>query len=90
MVVEALPGLSPETAMTDERRTGDSRAPEDNPLGLGPRDREESSTGSVADTHYDAVESDPYTTGEPVKDPGAPGPTGEAGGEAGERGGPTR
>jgi len=57
--------------MTDERRTGDAPGPEDNPLGLGARDREGSNTGSVADTHYDAVDSDPYTTGEPVKDPGA-------------------
>jgi hypothetical protein len=39
-----------------------------NPLGLGPRDREGSGTGSTEDTSYDAVGSDPYTTGEPEKD----------------------
>ena len=42
--------------------------PEQNPLGLGPRDRGEgSNTGSLEDTMYDAVASDPYTTGEPQK-----------------------
>lgn len=40
---------------------------EDNPLGLGPRDRDSSNTGSVEDTSYDARGSDPYTTGEPRK-----------------------
>lgn len=42
--------------------------PDDNPLGLGPRDREGSDTGSVEDTSYDAAGSDPYTTGEPEKE----------------------
>jgi hypothetical protein len=41
---------------------------EENPLGLGPRDRESSNTGSVEDTSYDARGSDPYTTGEPRKE----------------------
>ena len=45
----------------------DREPPEQNPLGLGPRDRESSNTGSVADTSYDAQGSDPYTTGEPRK-----------------------
>jgi hypothetical protein len=89
-VFDALPGLSPEPAMTDERRRGDARAPEDNPLGLGPRDREGSNTGSVADTHYDAVGSDPYTTGEPVRDPGATDPSREGNEEAGETRDPPR
>jgi len=40
---------------------------DNNPLGLGPRDAEESNTGSVEDTRYDAKDSDPYTTGEPRK-----------------------
>ena len=39
-----------------------------NPLGIGPRDRESSNTGSEADTSYDAAGSDPYETGEPRKD----------------------
>ena len=38
---------------------------DDNPLGIGPRDRESSNTGSTADTSYDAVGSDRYPTGEP-------------------------
>jgi hypothetical protein len=76
--------------MTDERDRGDSPGLEDNPLGLGPRDREGSNAGSIADTHYDAVESDPYTTGEPVKDPGAPDPTSRADEDVGDGGGPTR
>jgi hypothetical protein len=42
-------------------------SPERNPLGLGPRDRESSNTGSTADTSYDAHGSDPYLTGEPRK-----------------------
>lgn len=43
-----------------------SRQPEEpNPLGLGPRDREGSNTGSVEDTHYDAVADDPWLTEEP-------------------------
>ena len=41
--------------------------PNDNPLGLGPRDHDGSNSGSVADASYDAVGSDPYTTGEPEK-----------------------
>lgn len=41
---------------------------ERNPLGLGPRDREGSNTGSTEDTSYDAQGSDPYTTGEPRKE----------------------
>jgi hypothetical protein len=45
----------------------DPSAPEVNPLGLGPRDPESSNTGSVESTHYDAVASDPYHTGEPEK-----------------------
>ncbi|HZF67990.1 MAG TPA: hypothetical protein VEZ47_08125 [Gemmatirosa sp.] len=45
----------------------DPSAPENNPLGLGPRDRQSSNTGSVESTHYDAVASDPYHTGEPEK-----------------------
>ena len=43
-------------------------SPERNPLGLGARDPEGSSTGSAADTSYAARGSDPYTTGEPRKD----------------------
>jgi len=43
---------------------------DDNPLGLGPRDRESSNTGSTADTSYNAEGADPYTTGEPRKDVG--------------------
>jgi hypothetical protein len=45
----------------------DTPAPEPNPLGLGPRDREGSNTGSIADTSYEAQGSDPYLTGEPEK-----------------------
>ncbi len=56
-------------------RPTDPSAPEQNPLGLGPRDREGSNTGSVADTSYNARGSDPYTTGEPDKR-GVGGPTG--------------
>lgn len=37
------------------------------PLGLGPRDRESSNTGSVEDTRDDAVAADPNTTGEPER-----------------------
>ena len=48
-----------------DRDTSDPSQPEQNPLGLGPRDRESSNTGSVADTSYAAQGSDPYTTGEP-------------------------
>jgi hypothetical protein len=50
----------------------DPSAPDRNPLGLGARDPEESNTGSVADTSYDAQGSDPYTTGEPRETFGAP------------------
>ena len=54
----------------------DRSAREENPLGIGPRDRGEgSNTGSIADTHYEAVASDPYTTGEPRK--GTPPPEAE-------------
>jgi len=45
-------------------------AGENNPLGLGPRDRESSNTGSVEDTSYDAHGSDRYQTGEIEKDLG--------------------
>ena len=42
---------------------------DDNPLGLGPRDRGEgSNTGSTEDTSYEAAGSDRYRTGEPRKD----------------------
>ncbi len=53
----------------------DPSSPERNPLGLGPRDRESSNTGSVADTSYEARGSDPYTTGEPGEERGAAGPS---------------
>ena len=49
------------------------RTPEPNPLGLGANDRESSNTGSIEDTAYDAVASDPYLTGEPLKEFGAAG-----------------
>ena len=58
--------------MPDDTRTPDPSSPERNPLGLGPRDSKSSNTGSTADTSYDAVGSDPYTTGEPRKDMSAP------------------
>jgi hypothetical protein len=45
----------------------DPSAPDVNPLGLGPRDRESANTGSVDDTRYNAVGADPYTTGEPER-----------------------
>ena len=48
------------------------RTPEPNPLGLGANDRESSNTGSIEDTAYDAVASDPYLTGEPRKEFGVP------------------
>ena len=54
--------------MRDHPDPSEQSAPEDNPLGLGARDRESSNTGSAADTSYDAQGSDPYTTGEPRKD----------------------
>lgn len=62
--------------MTDERDrpdrdAGDPSSPENNPLGLGARESESSNTGSIADTSYNARGSDPYTTGEPRKDPSA-------------------
>ncbi len=61
--------------------------PEPNPLGLGANDRESSNTGSIEDTAYDAVASDPYLTGEPRKEFGVPAAEGTpAGGEAGEVG----
>ena len=43
------------------------RQPDQNPLGLGPRDRESSNTVSIAHTSYAAQGYDPYTTGEPHK-----------------------
>ena len=45
-------------------------AGENNPLGLGPRDRESSNTGSTEDTSYNAHGSDRYQTGEVEKDLG--------------------
>jgi hypothetical protein len=51
--------------MAKQRRPG---TPERNPLGLGANDRESSNTGSIEDTAYDAVASDPYLTGEPRKE----------------------
>jgi hypothetical protein len=48
--------------------SGGPSAPDRNRLGLGPRDRESSNTGSIADTSYHAHGSDPYTTGEPRKE----------------------
>ena len=54
--------------MTDRSDHHDPSSPERNPLGIGPRDRESSNTGSTEDTSYDAYGSDPYTTGEPRKD----------------------
>ena len=54
--------------MTDRFDAPDPSSPERNPLGLGPRDREGSNTGSTADTSYAAQGADPYTTGEPRKD----------------------
>ncbi len=44
------------------------RNDDNNPLGIGPRDRESSNTGSEADTSYDAHGSDPYEHGEPRRD----------------------
>ena len=60
-----------EDDMTDDRRRPERDDPshaENNPLGLGTRGPEGSNTGSITDTQYDAVNSDPYTTGEPAKD----------------------
>jgi len=54
--------------MSDHPDQPDPTSPDRNPLGLGPRDRDSSNTGSIEDTHYNAVGSDPYTTGEPVRD----------------------
>ena len=54
--------------MPDPANPPDPSAPDRNPLGLGPGDREGSNTGSIADTSYNARGSDPYTTGEPRKD----------------------
>ncbi len=51
--------------MPTDPTTPDPSSPERNPLGLGPRDRESSNTGSEADTRYAARDADPYTTGEP-------------------------
>lgn len=61
------------------------RTPEPNPLGLGANDRESSNTGSIEDTAYDAVASDPYLTGEPLKEFG---PAGERTRDEGEAGDP--
>lgn len=57
------------------------RTPEPNPLGLGANDRESSNTGSIEDTAYDAVASDPYLTGEPRKEFGLAGDAGRSPGE---------
>jgi hypothetical protein len=54
--------------MPEKTNAPDPSSPERNPLGLGPRDAKSSNTGSVADTSYDAVGSDPYASGEPRKD----------------------
>jgi len=62
--------------MADRPDVPDPSAPDRNPFGLGPRDREGSNTGSVADTSYNAHGSDRYTTGEPRKDFGAAGSDG--------------
>ncbi len=55
--------------MTDPSHTPDPSSPERNPLGLGPRDRESSNTGSTDDTSYAARGADPYRSGDP--NPGA-------------------
>ncbi len=54
--------------MPERPAADDPSGPERNPLGLGPRDRESSNTGSIADTSYNAYGADPYTTDDP---PGA-------------------
>ena len=54
--------------MPERDDAADPTSPERNPLGLGPRDRESSNTGSTEDTSYNAHGSDPYVTGEPQKD----------------------
>ncbi len=64
--------------MPDRPNAPDPSSPEVNPLGLGPRDREGSNTGSVEDTSYNALGSDPYTTGEPRKDFGTDRPRRDA------------
>ena len=61
--------------MAERPTNPDPSSPERNPLGLGPRDPEGSNTGTTADTSYSARDSDPYTTGEPRKDPRDPGGT---------------
>jgi hypothetical protein len=58
--------------MPDRPNPTHPSSPQRNPLGLGPRDRESSNTGSTADTSYNAYGSDPYTTGEPAREPAAP------------------
>jgi len=63
-LAEAPP--APDESSESERT--DPSSPAVNPLGLGPRGRESSNTGSAADTSYDAQGADPYTTGEPRKD----------------------
>ena len=54
--------------MPDRHDAPDPTSPERNPLGLGPRDRESSNTGSTDDTSYNARGADPYVTGEPRKE----------------------
>jgi hypothetical protein len=61
MLTRASAHLERETTMPGRRH-------DENPLGLGARDRESSNTGSADDTSYDAQGSDPYATGEPRKD----------------------
>lgn len=51
----------------DQTDETDPTSPERNPLGLGPRDKVGSNTGSTSDTSYNALRSDPYLTGEPEK-----------------------
>ena len=60
--------------MHHDSNSGHRPEPENNPLGIGPRDREGSNTGSTEDTSYNAHGSDPYETGEPDKR-SRPGPT---------------
>ena len=62
--------------MDDRPNPRDPRSPERNPLGLGARDRDSSDTGSTDDTSYNAHGSDPYRTGEPLKDVTSPPATG--------------
>ena len=67
--------------MPDPQNRPDAPDPssvERNPLGLGPRDREGSNTGSIDDTSYEARDSDPYETGEPRKNLGERSPRGSS------------